>query len=37
MPKLKAELDRMETEGIIQPCPETTDWVQDIVFVLKKG
>ena len=25
MTKLKAELDKMEKEGIIRPCPETTD------------
>ena len=35
MPKLKAKLDRMEKEGIIQPCPETTDWVHNIVIVSK--
>ena len=27
MPKIKGELDRMEKEGIIRPCPEPTDWV----------
>ena len=37
MPKLKAELDRMEKEGIIRPCPETTDWVHNIVIVSKKN
>ena len=37
LPKLKAELDRMEAEGIIRPCPETTDWVHNLVIVNKKN
>ena len=37
MPKLKTELVRMEKEGIIRPCPETTDWVHNIVIVAKKN
>ena len=37
MPKLKAEVDRMEKEGIIRPCPEATDWVHNIVLVSKKN
>ena len=37
MPKLKAELDKMEKEGIIRPCPETTDWVHNLVIVSKKN
>ena len=37
MPKLKSELDRMEKEGIIRPCPETTEWVHNIVNVSKKN
>ena len=36
MPQLKKELDRMEQEGIIRPCPETTDWVHNLVTVVKK-
>ena len=26
----------MEQEGIIRPCPETTEWVQNIVIVVEK-
>ena len=37
LPKLKAELDQMEREGIIRPCPETTDWVHNLVIVSKKN
>jgi transposase InsO family protein len=37
LPKLKAELDKMEKEGIIRPCPETTDWVHNVVIVSKKN
>lgn len=37
LPKLKAELDKMESEGIIRPCPEPTDWVHNIVVVSKKN
>ena len=36
LPKLKAELDKMEREGIIRPCPEVTDWVHNLVTVIKK-
>ena len=36
MPELKKELDKMEQEGIIRPCPETTEWVHNIVTVVKK-
>ncbi len=28
---LKRELDKMEKNGIIRPCPETTDWVHNLV------
>ena len=37
LPKLKVELDQMEREGIIRPCPETTDWVHNLVIVSKKN
>ena len=37
LPKLKEELDKMEREGIIRPCPETTDWVHNLVIVSKKN
>ena len=37
LPKLKKELDQMESDGIIRPCPETTDWVHNIVVVSKKN
>ena len=37
MSKLKEELDKMENEGIIRPCPETTDWVHNLVIVSKKN
>ena len=36
MSKLKTELDKMEREGIIRACPESTDWVHNLVLVLKK-
>lgn len=36
MSKLKKELDKMEKEGIIRPCPETTEWVHNLVIVVKK-
>ena len=36
MPKLKEKLDEMEKEGIIRPCPETTDWVHNLVIAVKK-
>ena len=31
MPQLKKELDKMEEEGIIWACPETTEWVHNLV------
>lgn len=37
LPKLKEELDRMEAQGIIRPCPETTEWVHNLVIVTKKN
>ena len=37
LPKLKKELDDMEKQGIIRPCPETTDWVHNLVIVAKKN
>lgn len=37
LPRLKNELDRMEAEGIIRPCPETTSWVHNLVIVVKKS
>ena len=37
LPQLKKELDKMEQEGIIRACPETTDWVHNIVTVVKKN
>lgn len=37
LPKLKAELDKMERENIIRPCPEVTDWVHNLVLVVKKN
>lgn len=36
MPELKMELDKMQQEGIIRPCTETTEWVHNIVTVVKK-
>lgn len=36
LPKLKSELDQLEKQGIIRPCPETTEWVHNIVTVVKK-
>ena len=36
MPQLKKELDKMEQEGIIRACPETTEWVHNLVIVVKK-
>ena len=36
LPELKAQLDKMESEGIIRPCPEVTDWVHNLVTVIKK-
>ena len=37
MPKLKLELAKMEEQGIIRPCPETTDWVHNLVLTCKKN
>ena len=37
VPKLKQELDKMEQQGIIRPCPETTDWVHNLVIANKKN
>lgn len=37
MPQLKKELDKMEEEGIIRACPETTEWVHNLVTVVKKN
>ena len=37
MPALKKKLDKMEQDGIIRPCPETTDWVHNLVVVVKKN
>ena len=37
LPKLKQELDKMENQGIIRPCPEATDWVHNLVVVSKKN
>lgn len=37
LPQLKKELDQMEQEGIIRPCPETTEWVHNLVNVVKKN
>ena len=36
MPQLKKELDKMEQEGIIRACSETTEWVHNLVTVVKK-
>ena len=36
MPLLKKELHKMEQEGIIPACPETTEWVHNLVTVVKK-
>ena len=36
LPKLRAELDQMEKNGIIRPCPETTDWLHNLVIATKK-
>ena len=37
LPQLKKELDNMEKEDIIRPCPETTEWVHNLVTVVKKN
>ena len=31
LPKLRKELDKMKTKWIFQTCPETTDWVHNLV------
>ena len=36
LPSLKKLLDKMEAEGIIRECPETTEWVHNIVVPVKK-
>jgi hypothetical protein len=36
LPKLKAELDKMERDSIIRPCPEVTSWVHNL-FTLSRG
>ena len=35
--ELKAELDKMEADGIIQPVTKPTEWVSPLVLVLKPG
>ena len=37
MPQLKKELDKMEQEGIVRACPETTELVHNLVAVVKIG
>jgi len=37
MDKLQQKLDEMEKEGIIRECPETTDWVHNLVIARKKN
>lgn len=37
MSKLKADLDEMEKDGIIRACPETTEWVHNLVVAMKKN
>ncbi|XP_063586309.1 uncharacterized protein LOC134763680 [Penaeus indicus] len=37
LPELKKQLDEMEKEGIIRECPETTDWVHNLVLPVKKS
>ena len=37
LPKLKKELDKMEKDGIIRECSETTDWVYNLVIMTKKN
>ena len=34
--KLKKQLDKMEKEGVIRACPETTKWVHNLVIASKK-
>ena len=37
LPMLKKELDKIEAEGIIRPCLETTDWVHNLITIVKKN
>ena len=36
MPQLNNELDTMEQEEIVRACSETTEWVHNLVTVVKK-
>ena len=36
MPQLNKQQDKMEQEGMIRVCPETTEWVHNLVTVAKK-
>ena len=36
MPQLQKQQDKMEQEGMIRVCPETTEWVHNLVTVAKK-
>lgn len=37
LPILKKELEKMEVERIIRSCPETTEWVHNLVMVVNKN
>ena len=37
MPKVKAELERMEREGVIRSVSEPTEWCAPMVPVIKKS
>ena len=37
MPQLKKGLDKMEQEGVITACPETTEWVLNLETVVEKN
>jgi len=37
LPKLKQDLDKMEEQGIIRPCPEVTEWVHNLVLTVKSN
>ena len=37
MPKVKAELERMEREGVISSVSEPTEWCAPMVAVIKKS
>ena len=37
LPKLQKELEKMEKDGIIRECSETTDWVHNLAIVTKKN